>query len=199
MNSNKQNAQNWFNISDVNDQLILRKDQKVISLIRVGTVNMSLLSKTEKDMRIRQLFEVMNGIDTRYKIFSIARPVDLDGFIEQLKVKQSQEPIGMKKRLLSNAMSHAAIMASGGEAVEQQFYLLLEGDISTNPEYEKNSLIRRTKEIAANLTSAGLGGHLCTNQEIRDLLFIFSNPQQAAYERAPQDNGPYFTNYVEGK
>jgi len=55
MNSNKQNAQNWFNISDVNDQLILRKDQKVISLIRVGTVNMSLLSKTEKDMRIRQL------------------------------------------------------------------------------------------------------------------------------------------------
>jgi len=199
MTSNKQNAQNWFNISDVNDSLIFKKDQKIIALIRVGTVNMSLLSKNEKDMRIRQLFEVMNGINTRYKILSIARPVDLDGFIEQLKVKQSQETIGMKKRLLNNAMNHAAIMASGGEAVEQQFYLLMESDISSNPEYEKNTLLRTTKEIASNLNSAGLGSHLCTNQEIRDLLFIFSNPQQAAYERAPQNNGPYFTNYVEGK
>lgn len=198
-NAKKMNAQSWFNISDVTESLIFRKDSKVIALIRVGTVNMSLLSKTEKDIRIRQLFEVMNGIDTRYKIFSIARPVDLDGFIEQLKIKQTQELMSIKKRVLNNAIRHAAIMAAGGKAVEQQFYLLIEGDISINSEHEKNALVRRAKEIAANLSSAGLGARLCNNQEIRELLFIFSNPQQAAYERAPQDNGPYYTIYTGGE
>lgn len=178
-------TQNWLPVNDVNDRFIYRKDGHIVTAIRIQPVNLHLLSEKEQKNKIASLHEVTNGIDYETQTLVIARPVDLDGYIARLEVMKDEETNFIKKRLLDGYIRQAAQLATGGEALERHFYMLLTQKLTKKVEYDKNELLARTNQLALNLSGAGLASHICSDQELRDVLFIFTNPQQAAYERAP--------------
>lgn len=200
-------SQAWMPVKDVYNSFIHRRDGAIIAAIRVQPVNFELLSENEKFRKIKSLEEVMNGMDYSFQIISIARPVDLDSFIAKMddmkgrttpakattgdiheqekQAKRNHASDRIKSRLLAGYMSHAAAMATGGDAVERQFYILLDQAVGKKPQQDEQLLFRKASELASSLTSADLISHFCNDEELRDLLFVFTNPNQAAYERAP--------------
>jgi nitroreductase len=56
---------------------------------------------------------------------------------------------------------------------------------------KNEELKAKTHELSNNLEKSGLKVELAVDQDIIDLLFSFSHPSQAAFERAPAFNGPY--------
>ncbi|MGG2201882.1 hypothetical protein [Paenibacillus validus] len=183
--STKTSTQSWMPIKDIYNGFIHRKDGALIAAVRVQPVNFNLLSDNEKLRKIKALEEVLNGVDYAFQIISIARPVDLDGYIASLDEMKNNAADRIKSRLLGGYMTHAAAMATSGEALERQFYILLEQPGSKKIQQDEAILLRKSSELASSLTSADLGGHVCNDEELRDLLFIYTNPNQAAYERAP--------------
>lgn len=181
----QQSTQAWLPLYDINNRLIYRRDKHIVAGVRVEPINIHLLSEKEQDAKIRALHEVLNGIDYEYEVYINARPVDLDGYIVTLTDRQRNEENFLKKRLLDGYIRQAAMLATGGEALEREFYYFISQPIGKKANLAENELLARGTELAANLTSAGLTSNLCTDQELRDVLFIFTNPQQAAYERAP--------------
>jgi hypothetical protein len=175
----KSSTQSWMPVKDVYNGFIHRRDGAIIAAIRVQPVNFELLSDNEKLRKIKSLEEVMNGMDYSFQIISIARPVDLDAFISKMDDMKSQKTNHgsdrIKSRLLAGYMTHAAAMATSGEAVERQFYILLDQTVGKKPQQDEALLFR----------NADLVSHVCNNDELRDLLFVFTNPNQAGYERAP--------------
>jgi len=178
-------TQQWLPVKDVYNGFIHRQDGSIIAAIRVQPVNLNLLSENEKKRKIKALEEVLNGLDFSFQIISIARPVDLDAYIANLDVMRSKEENQIKARLLSEYMAQAAAMTVGGEALDRQFYILLDQPASKKKQQDEAVLIRRAAELVSSLTSADLTSHLCNDDELRELLFIFTNPNQAAFERAP--------------
>ncbi|MCP1312092.1 hypothetical protein [Paenibacillus tyrfis] len=178
-------AQGWMPVKDVYNGFIHRKDGTLIAAIRIQPVNFNLLSETEKLRKIKALEEVLNGLDQPFQIISIARPVDLDAYIASLDEMKSNVTDRIKSRLLAGYMTHAAAMATSGEALERQFYILLDQPVSKNGQKDEANLFRRATELSLSFSGADLSGHVCNDEELRDLLFIFTNPNQAAYERAP--------------
>lgn len=181
-------SQQWLPIKDVSNGFIVRKDGALVCAIRVQPINLNLLSTNEKRRKVKSLEEVLNGTDYSIQIISIARPVDLDAYIAKLQKIRSQEENSIKHRLLGDYISQAAAVAVTGDALDRQFYILLD-EFPTNKHHQSEAiLIRRATELISNLNSADLSSHLCSDEELRELLFIFTHPAQAAYERAPQSS-----------
>ena len=194
----QRSTQSWLPIADVTNRMIYRRDNHIVTGIRIQPVNIHLLSDKEKALKISSLHEVINGIDYPLQIETIARPVDLDGYIARLTHRRDEETHFLKRRLLDGYIRQAAILATGGEALERQFYIFLNQPLGKKPQQDHDELMGRTMELASNLTGAGLTANVCTDQELRDVLFIFLNPQQAAYERSPQSSDEMISAIYEG-
>lgn len=184
--SSTNSTQNWIPIRDVYDSVIHRKDGYLVAGIFVSPVNIHLLGDTEKVSIIHAFEEVLNGIDEDFQIISIGKPVDLDGYINYLNTKRLNEHNFIKQRLLANYMNTAAHMATSGEALDRMFYILIQQKTSKNYQMDKNDLLSRANRIALNLSGSGLKADVCNDEQLRDLLFVFFNQNQAAYERAPE-------------
>lgn len=184
-------VQSWLPILDIRDQMIIRTDGHLVSAVRVMPVNMHLLSDSEQDKKIFSLHEVINGLNYTPQILSIARPVDLDAYVHKLERMRNDETDFVKRKILENTIRQAALMATSGETVERQFFILVTEPPNKKAGQAEANLYKKVHDLASNLTAAELVSHVCTDQELRELLFVFLNPVQAAYERAPLHNGPY--------
>jgi hypothetical protein len=181
-------TQEWMPVKDVYNGLIHRKDGTLVCAIRVQPKNIKLLSLNEAKRLVKLLAEVLNGIDYSYQIITIPRPVDLDAYIAKLQNLKSIEENPIKNRLLGNYISQAASVAVSGEALDRLFYILIDERPSNKKHQSEAILLQRGTELVSNLMSADLNSHLCSDDELRELLFIFTNLSQAAYERAPKDS-----------
>lgn len=177
-------AQDWMPIYDIHNEIAFRRDQELVTAIKVQPVNIHLLSEKEQRVKISALHEVLNGIDVAHQFFSVAKPVDLDAYISELELYKEDASF-RKTRILDHYIQVAAAKASSGTALERLFFVVLSRKRETNAEM---LLYEQAKSIASNLTSAGLTADVCTEQELRDLYFITTHPAQASVERSPLDN-----------
>jgi len=177
-------VQEWIPVRDVAEDLIVLKDGRYVCVLKVMPLNISLKSENEKKRIIQTVYEALNGFKESMQVFSIGRPVDLDSYIGYLQTKSKEETNMTKKRLLQEYLKYVASIVTSGEAIERRFFIMLSGK-------EKDELKAKAHELANNLEKSGLKVELAADQDIIDLLFSFSHPSQAAFERAPLFSGPY--------
>jgi len=194
-NSGKPTTQEWVPVKDVDNNVIHRKDKYLVGAVKVQPINLSLYPEDEKERIVRQLAEVMNGLDYDYLFYTIDRPVDLDAYINNLDLMKSEENDLKKKRILEEDIKFAATMASEGDALDLYFYVI--HSIKKEKSVDESVLNKRSLELASELDSIGLFAHPCLDHELRELLFIFFNPIQAAYEKVPFA-GPYMPPIYQG-
>lgn len=190
--SNVPSVQAWLPFYDVNMGFLWRRDNHLVTAVRVEPINLSLLSEKEQKRKVHMLFEVINGMECEWGMTALQRPVDLDEYISNQEALRNQETHYMRRRILDSSIRNAANVASSGEAIELMFYILLANPLSAKKQaLDMQQLQNKAIELADNLSGAELESHVCDDQELRELEFLFLNPLQAAFERAPQSSGPY--------
>lgn len=192
----RKSAQEWIPIRDVKNGVIYRRDGVLTAVIEVRPVNISLLSENEKKRVISALHEVLNGLREPVQWLSIGRAVDLDGYTASLERKAQETEDFMRKQLLKGYIRQAAEMASGGDTLERKFYVLIS---QKTGKYAEDELLNRARELAGNMSSAGLQAEVCGDRQIVELLFTFFQPARSAYERAPDCTGPYMPPILKGE
>lgn len=180
----RKTVQEWFPVKDVAEDMILLKDGRYVCVLKVMPLNIGLKSENEKKRIIETVHEALNGFKDSMQIFSIGRPIDLDPYINFLQTKSREETSTIKKRLLQEYLKYVASIVTSGEAIERRFFIMLSGK-------EKDEIKVKAHELAVNLEKSGLKVEVAMDQDIIDLLFSFSHPSQAAFEKAPVFNGPY--------
>lgn len=181
-------VQDFYPIVDIHNSIKVRRDGHLLAAIAIEPYNISLLSEKEQIRKILSLNEVFNGFARYFQQFCIGRPVDLDGYIAELRNKMEAEVNVIKKRIIQNQIKKAARVASGGEVLERKFYLLF---TEVPSKMAREELIERIREVGSELTQRNLRSHLCTDKELLELEFLFTHPSQAAYERVPEYAGYY--------
>lgn len=189
--SNVPSVQEWLPFYDVNMGFLWRRDNHIVTAVRVEPINIWLYSEKEQKRKVHLLFEVVNGLECEYGWTALQRPVDLDEYIAKQEALRNQETHYVRRRILDNSIRQASKVASSGEAIDLMFYILLAAPLSKKQQLDMQELQNKAAELSDNLTGAELASHVCDDQELRELEFIFLNPLQAAFERAPQSSGPY--------
>lgn len=171
-------TQSWLPVSGVEDGIILRTDGSRVAAVRVEPAPLGLLSEGERERRITALHEALQELSGAAQILSVPRPVDLDAYLAHL-ASLLGSAAGPRRQLLAGYERYIRGLATGGEATERRFFVLLRGDGA-----DEAALRLRVAEFAAALGRAGLAAHPCDEEEAAGLLFAFLHPLQAAFERA---------------
>ncbi|MBO8129281.1 MAG: TraC family protein [Peptococcaceae bacterium] len=179
----QQMVSQWLPFKDIHNSVIERKDGTLVAVLRVMPYNLNLASDNEKRRIIGAVHEALNGQQEPFQILCLPRPVDLDAYLQNLE-SMAQEIIANlpRKRLLQNYLRYVGSLVAGGQAMERRYYVLLPHR-KGNDAFEE--VLQRAHELASSLQRAGLRVSVCDDQEIIDLIFCFTHPAQAAFERPP--------------
>lgn len=172
-------AQQWIPVVDIDNGIIYRKDNFLVGILRIQPENIELLSDREKKRKVDSLTEGFNGIAEGYQIFCIGRPVDLNNYLEWLQEKARLEQDFTRKLILKGFIQSASELASSGEAMERRFYLII---TKKNVNKAEEELIERLTDLQIILSKAKLKSHICSEDELLDVLSLFVNPIQSAFE-----------------
>lgn len=192
-------TQEWLPYKDISGGFIHRRDGHLVKAVKiVEPINISLLSEKKRKETIQSLFEIYNTVDYPKQTISIPRPVDLDGYIEKLTQMKNNETNYIKKSLLQGYIQEAVNLSGSGEAIDLQFYILFSEKYEQKNDKRKKTSINakdilneRAEFFVRELTAIGLTTVVCNDNDLRELQFLFLNPIQAAFERAPLSEGPY--------
>src|SRR5690554_2918145 len=107
-------AQQWIPIADIDKNIIYRKDNLLVGILRIQPENLELLSDNEKRRKVEALAEGFNGETEGFQIFCIGRPVDLNNYLQWLQDKAKEEQDFTRKMVLKGYIHQASQMASSG-------------------------------------------------------------------------------------
>lgn len=174
-------AQQWLPISDIEGNVIYRKDNIITAMLRVQPENIELLSDREQRRKVDSLAEGFNGERESIQIFCVGRPVDLSDYLEDLNGQSKMEQDFVRKMVLKGYIQQASKIASSGEASERRFYVIIFKYIEDSR--TEKELINRINELHIKFSQAELNCEICNEDELIEVLALFTSPIQAAFEK----------------
>jgi hypothetical protein len=179
--SKQKTAQQWIPVSDIRNNIVIKKNGKLVMMLRIQPLNLDLLSDRECNKKVEALVEGFNGQNESLQFFCIGRPVDLNNYLQRLQDKVKQENNFTRKMLLKGSIQHASKVASSGDITERRFYLIISKPMGKKAEEE---LSMRIEQLKMALFNAELHSDVCREDELIDVLSLFANPVQASVEQA---------------
>lgn len=185
-------VQRWLPVRDVENGMIIRRDGALVAALEIQPINLGLMSPSEQMQVIGAVHEVVNSLQQPAQILSIPRPLDLDAYIHQLEAQLSQVSPD-RQRMLRQYIRYVAGQVEGGQAQERRYYILLSQEAGRGA---RADLLQLVNDLVARLNAAGLRTHELGDAELFNLLYVWSHPNQAAFERSPVD-GPALISRLE--
>lgn len=186
-------VQEWLPVVDVADDLIHRRDGRLVAVIQVEPVNLQLRSPREQERLLAVLHEAINSLQQPAQILSLPRPIDLDGYVQMLR-NRLREVDRNREHLLRMYTQYVSGLVAGGELQERRFYILLAQSPGPNAPAE---VLQRAHDLATRLKQGDLSARVLDDQELFGLLYVWGHPDQAAFERPPAAP-PSVTTLMEG-
>ncbi len=196
----KSTTQQFIEIEDVQDDIILLKDFTAATVIEVGAVNFWLLSAEEQSSMIYSYSSLLNSLSFPVQVLILSKRMDISSYLEYLssKIKNQHEDI-VKKRLVSyqdfikNVVRRTTVL-------ERRFFFVvpfspLEMGVTATAirRYRKEYIFSRAKTalypkrdtLIRLLTKIGLRATPMQQQAIVDLFYNLYNTSATGKSLAP--------------
>ena len=125
---------------DVWNNYVFLDNNRIVGGIKIGSINLSLLFDEEQKIKVSQLKKVLNSIDYPIKIFSIDKPINLEGNLNTLGSKIKAEKNKHKQKLLEEDYEYIQFLNNQKSVVNREFYLIIE-ESSDNEKLLKNDCL----------------------------------------------------------
>lgn len=184
-------AEQEINILDIKNNLIYTRDNLVIAILKINSLNMQLFSKKELINKIKDITSELSTETKEFKMTSIARPVDVGSLIEFLRTILNNSTDSIQKRLLRENIRETFNLTLIGDAVERQNLLIISEVLSDNSEQE---IQKRAREIVQKFDNCGMKLEILNDQYLIQVCNSFTNMSVATKEDS--DYQDYIPNLV---
>lgn len=199
----KASTQQFVEIEEIRDDIVLLKDLSVCVVIEVGAVNFWLLAAEEQNSIIYAYAGLLNSLSFPTQILILSKKMDISSYLEYLNaliIKQRSELI--KQRLISYT-NFIKNMVKKNTILEKRFFFVvpfspLELGISgantsaLNKEYvisrAKTSLYPKRDHLVRLLSKTGLRAKIMDKQSLVELFYNLYNPSNTGTRLAPVDS-----------
>lgn len=197
----KATTQQFTNIEDIRDDIVLMYDYSAVVVIEVGAVNFWLLSTEEQESMIYAYGSLLNSLSFPVQILILSKKMNISSYIEYLngKIVAAQVTETIKNRLTSYREFIKNIVKKN-TVLEKRFFFI----IPFNPlelgvsgmnvkKYSKEYVISRAKtslypkrdHLLRLLAKVGLKPSVMQKQELTELYFNLYNPTATGSQLAP--------------
>lgn len=172
-------AQQEINILDIKNNLIYTRDNLIIAILKINSLNMQLFSKKELKNKIKDITSELSTETKEFKMTSIARPVDVGSLIDFLRNILNNSTDSIQKRLLRENIRETLNLTLVGDAVERQNLLIISEVLSDNAEQE---IQKRAREIVQKFDNCGMKLEILNDQYLIQVCNSFTNMSVATKE-----------------
>ena len=172
-------AQQEINILDIKNNLIYTRDNLIIAILKINSLNMQLFSKKELKNKIKDITSELSTETKEFKMTSIARPVDVGSLIDFLRNILNNSTDSIQKRLLRENIRETLNLTLVGDAVERQNLLIISEVLSYNAEQE---IQKRAREIVQKFDNCGMKLEILNDQYLIQVCNSFTNMSVATKE-----------------
>lgn len=196
----KSSTQNFIEIENIKDDIVLMKDRSAVLVIEVSAVNFWLLSIEEQSSMIYSYANLLNSLSFPVQILILSRKMDIFSYLDYLDSqinKQNQEII--KKRLIGYR-EFIKNTVKKNTVLEKRFFFIIPfsplelgftgvSAQKLKEEYvitrAKTSLYPKRDHLLRLLSKIGLKGTVLERQELIELFLNLYNPSATGRKLAP--------------
>ncbi|MEO6508840.1 MAG: hypothetical protein ABIO02_02710 [Patescibacteria group bacterium] len=199
----KASTQNFIEIEDVQDDILLLKDFSAAIVIEVGAVNFYLLSQEEQGSIIYAYSSLLNSLSFPAQILILSKKMDISSYIEYLNSKITTTQVDLIRTRLKSYQEFIKTIVKKNTVLEKRFFFMvpfspLELGVSgvntkgLHKEYvfsrAKTSLYPKRDHLLRLLAKVGLRATLLQKQELTDLFYNLYNPSAVGRQLANVDS-----------
>lgn len=199
----KASTQNFIEIEDVVDDVLLLKDNSAAVVIEVGAVNFYLLSQEEQGSIIYAYDSLLNSLSFPAQILILSKKMDISSYIDYLNSKITGTQVDLMKTRLQSYQEFIKTIVKKNTVLEKRFFFMVPfsplemgmsgvNSKSLHKEYiisrAKTSLYPKRDHLLRLLAKVGLRATLLQKQELTDLFYNLYNPSSVGRQLGTVDS-----------
>ncbi len=194
----KGSTQDFLEIEDVVDDIVLLKGNSASSIIEVGAVNFYLLSAEEQNSMIYAFSGLLNSLSFPIQMVIISKKMDISSYLEYVEGKIGSQKSEILRKTLASYREFIKTVIKKNSVLEKRFFFVVPfnalemgvtGVQKLSKEYvvsrAKTSLYPKRDHLLRLLAKTGLRATIAKKQEIVELLYNLYNPSAVGRQLAP--------------
>ena len=97
--NNKKLTNQYINVADIKNNILYTKDNYVIAFIKVGTVSISTMSKTDINILTKTLSSEFASVKSNLRMLKISKPIDISSLTNSYR-EMYKNSIDLKQKEL---------------------------------------------------------------------------------------------------
>ena len=203
-------TQDYLNIAEIRDDTVVLKAGVMRAVLLVSSINFALKSDEEQEAVIQGYITFLNSIDFPIQISVQSRQLNIDGYLEELKKRESQQTNELLRMQTAEYRRYVEELVSLGEIMSKRFYLVVPYEpaqdkkkgllhrlgelfapaqvIKLNEEKFRSyklSLDKRVDQVMSGLLSFGISSAQLDTQSLIELYYNTYNPATAKNQKLP--------------
>ncbi|PIP33226.1 hypothetical protein COV53_01125 [Candidatus Gottesmanbacteria bacterium CG11_big_fil_rev_8_21_14_0_20_37_11] len=210
-------TQEFLEIEDILDDLVLLRDGSAALLIITSAVNFGLLAEEEQEALIYAYASLLNSLSFPLQVVILSKRMDISSYIELVTQEEEKQQNQTLKERIRRYREFILSIIKENRVLEKKFYLVIsfsplelgvKGAFSTGKKkrlpFPKDYIISRAKtslfpkrdHLLRQLGRIGLKGKQLNTQELAELFYNIYNPTTTG-EKLAETKG-YSKTLVEG-
>lgn len=200
----KSSTQDFIEIEDIKDDLVILKDGSCCLVLKINAVNFGLLSESEQDALIYAYSGMLNSLSFSIQIVIRSKRKDITAYLNLLKAAEEKQLYGPLKEQIEKYRLFVETTVKVNNVLDKKFYIvipfsLLEMGVASafklfgrkkGLPYSKSYILERAKtalypkrdHLLRQLNRLGLKAHQFNTQELIQLFYDVYNPGSAGME-----------------
>ena len=199
----KSTTQNFVEIEEIKDDVIIMKDYSAAIVIEVGAVNFWLLSEEEQSSMIYAYAGLLNSLSFPTQILIISKKMDISSYLDYLDGNINKQHNELIRTRLLSYQEFIKNIVKKNTVLEKRFFFIvpfsplelgIAGANATSLQKEyivsraKTSLYPKRDNLLRLLSKIGLQGTVMQKQELTELFYNLYNPSNTGRRLAPVES-----------
>lgn len=182
-------TQDFIEIDEVRDDIVLLRDKSAVLIIEVGTVNYWLLAEEEQNSIITAYGKFLNSLSFPVQILIVSKKTDISSYLSLVDERIKQQSIDFMKKRLESYKDFIKSTIKKSEVLEKNFYFAIPfspfelGAVKSVQSLTKDYIIERAKlslypkrdHLLRLLVKIGLKASTLQKQKIVELFYSLYN------------------------
>lgn len=201
-------TQQFLDILEIKDNVVVMRDGTLRAVLLVSSINFALKSEDEQNAIISSYISFLNNISTPIQIVIQSRDLNIDNYIEYLKVREKEQTNRLLKIQTAEYVEYIKELVSIGKIMNKKFFVVVPYSPFSDKHKSffsqfsetfkpatilqlkeakfikyKENLSRRVDSVAAALLSLGVDVKQLNTQELIELYYESYNPETAKNQK----------------
>jgi len=196
----KATTQQFIEIEEIQDDIVLLRDYSAVLLIEISAVNFWLLSSEEQMSIIYAYASLLNSLSFPIQILILSKKMDVSNYLDYLDQKIVKTNDEILKTRLQSYKEFIKNIVKKNTVLEKRFFFVIPfsplelGIKGVNASYlkkeyvisrAKTSLYPKRDHLLRLLSKIGLSGKVLQKQELTELFYNLYNPSLTGRALAP--------------